>query len=119
MLQDGCYNLASTRLAILYNSDATSDSFTNAFTKDVYFDACRTSSSSTTFNSFFTTGISLSASGTPNQYYWSVTSGGADLCARFDTGSWSWTGLTYFGVWERFKSCSCTNDKNWICEYKL
>jgi hypothetical protein len=117
-LQAGCYNLASTRLAILHNSDATSSSFTNAFAKDIYFDAYRTSSSgsaSTTFDSFFTPGFSMSASGTPNQYYWSLTSGGADLCARFDTGSWSWTGWTF----EQFKSCSCTTNKDWLCEYVL
>jgi hypothetical protein len=112
-LQAGCYNLASTRLAILYDSDATIPTFTNAFTNDVYFDAYRTSSGSTTFNSFFTTGFSMSASGSPNQYYWSLTWPATDLCARFVTG-WNWNGLT-----QQFRSCSCTDYRNWICEYVL
>jgi hypothetical protein len=94
-LQSGCYNLASTRLAILYNSDASS-SFTSAFTNDVYFDAYRISGGSTLFNSYFTSGFSISTSGVPNQYYLSVTTGATDLCARFVIGSINWTGFTYF-----------------------
>jgi hypothetical protein len=112
-LHSGCYNLSSTRLAILEDTDATISSFTSAFAYDSYFDGylnTKGASGNIQFDSFFTPGL---ASGSPNQYYWSLTWPATDLCARFVTG-WNWNGLT-----QQFRSCSCTDYRNWICEYVL
>jgi hypothetical protein len=117
-LRNGCYGETSSRLAILYNSDATSSSFTNSFANDYWFDAFR-AAGSTEFYSSFSTGYSISASGTPNQYYWDLMGSTAEQCARFVTGSTSWTGFSYGFVTKQFKSRNCQDNKHWICEYEL
>jgi hypothetical protein len=112
-LHSGCYNLSSTRLAILQITDAKISSFTSAFAYDSYFDGyLDTNGANIKFDSFFNPGSFISANGA-NGNYWSLSAVLTDLCARFPTFP------TNSSITQQFKSCSCNDTKNWICEYKL
>jgi hypothetical protein len=114
-LLSGCYNLSSTRLAILEDTDATISSFTSAFAYDSYFDGylnTKGASGNIQFDSFFTPGFLITVNNA-NANYWSISAVPTDLCARFPTFP------TNSSITQQFKSCSCNDTKNWICEYKL
>jgi hypothetical protein len=68
-VQTSCYGEAFSRLAILYDSDLTSE-FLAAFPNvDAWFDAYRNVSGSTTYFTFFTPGIVISAT---NSTFWNL-----------------------------------------------
>lgn len=101
-----CNGPASTRLAILQNSDATFSSFVSKFANDYWFDAMRANNNSVVYYSSLTPGYSITYSS-----IWDLSSNLTDLCATFDLHD---SNSLYF----RFRNC-LTSTKNFICEYVM
>jgi hypothetical protein len=100
-VQTSCFGEASSRLAILYNSDLNPVIIAAFPNVDAWFDAYRNVSGSSTLYSFYTPGLIISSS---NATVWN-NGNNNDKCARFETISVA-----------KFYVEPCNQNKDVFCE---